>query len=83
MLAEVLAIYATVVSTGSLVISYFSHRSSGPRLAGYAMVARGPKEQGQYRIHLELFNRGQGPVTVHSMWPIGYGKFMTAPVELS
>jgi hypothetical protein len=38
MLTAVLAIYAAVVSTGAVVISYMSYRSGGPQLSGNAEI---------------------------------------------
>jgi hypothetical protein len=73
MLAEILAIYAAVVSTASLVISYFSDRSNNPRLVGQAMASLSPV--GEYRLRVELFNRGRGPVTVKSIYLNGSGKY--------
>lgn len=72
MWAEVLAVYAAVVSTGSLAISYLAHRSGGPHLSGSAEI------YGRYDIEgptlfVDVHNRGRGPVTVDSVDLQGVG----------
>lgn len=71
MWAEILAIYAAVVSTGSLAVAYFSYRSGGPQLSGSAEI------YGRYDIegptlHINIHNRGRGAITVDSaaLWGI-------------
>jgi hypothetical protein len=78
MLTEVLAIYAAVVSTGSLV-AYISYRSNGPVLSGEASFMA--EIYGKDRIEgpvlwVNLYNRGRAPVTVHSasIWAEGIGR---------
>lgn len=63
MWTEVLAVYAAVVSTSSLAISYLAFRSGGPRLSGSAEI------YGRYDIegltlHVDIHNRDRGPITV-------------------
>jgi hypothetical protein len=72
MWTEVLAVYAAVVSTGSLAVSYISHRSGGPQLSGDAEIygrydIEGPK------LFVAVHNRGRGPITIDSimLWGIG------------
>jgi hypothetical protein len=72
MWTEVLATYAVVVSTSSLAISYLSYRSGGPQLSGSAEI------YGRYDIegptlHVDVHNRGRGPITVYSimLWGVG------------
>jgi hypothetical protein len=72
MWTDVLAIYAAVISTSSLAISYLSYRSGGPQLSGDAfmtdqMVGEPPL------LYIALHNRGRGPVTVDSimLWAMG------------
>ena len=72
MWTEVLTIYAAVVSTSSIAISYLSYRSGGPQLSGSAEI------YGRYDIegptlHVDVHNRGRGPITVDStmLWGVG------------
>lgn len=69
MWTEILAIYAAVVSTSSLVVSYISYRSSGPVLSGeaeiHAEIYGSEKIDGPV-LWVHLYNRGRAPVTVHS-----------------
>jgi hypothetical protein len=81
MWTTLLASYAAMVSTSSLVVSYISYRSSGPVLSGEAEISaeiyRG-KFDGP-ALWVDLYNRGRGPVTVHSamIWAGGN----TGPVK--
>ncbi len=72
MWTEALATYAAVVSSSSLAISYLSYRSSGPQLSGSAEI------YGRYDIegptlHVDVYNRGRGPVTIDSIMLLGIG----------
>lgn len=66
MWTEILAIYAAIVSTGSLLVAYLSYKSGGPQLSGDAEI------YGRYDIegptlHVKVYNRGRGPITVESI----------------
>lgn len=81
MWTEVLAIYAAVVSTGSLGVSYLSYRSGGPQLSGAAEI------YGRYDIegptlHVDLHNRGRGAITVDAvdLWGVGTALQRSLPV---
>lgn len=56
-----LAIYAAIVSTGSLGLAYLAHRSGGPHLSGGAEI------YGRYDIiegptlFVDVYNRGRAP----------------------
>lgn len=63
MLTEILAIYAAVVSTGSVIIAYFSYRSGDPRLSGSAEIVGRYDIEGP-TLHVTVHNRGRGPITV-------------------
>jgi hypothetical protein len=69
---EVLAAYAAVVSTSSLAISYLSYRSGGPQLSGSAYIYGRYDIQGP-TLHVDVHNRGRGPITVDSimLWGVG------------
>ena len=76
MLATVLAIYAAVISTVSLVISYFAYRSESPKLSGTAVVVTEPGEAPNWGFYpdnvvvtlaITLHNRGRGAITVNSV----------------
>lgn len=72
MWTEALAVYAAVVSTGSLTVSYLSHRSGGPQLSGEAEIygrydIEGPK------LFVAVHNRGRAAITIDSvmLWGVG------------
>src|ERR1700704_452732 len=72
MWAEVLAIYAAVVSTGSLGVSYLVYRSGGPQLSGNAEI------YGRYDVEgptllVDVHNRGRGAITLDSVGLVGIG----------
>lgn len=69
MWTEVLAIYAAVVSTSSVAISYLSYRSGGPQLSGSAEIygrydIEGPK------LHVDVHNRGRMTATMLAGCPV-------------
>jgi hypothetical protein len=66
MLTEILAICASVVSTGSLAIAYLAYRAGGPRLSGRAKIYRHYLIEGPTLL-VDLYNRGRGPITVESI----------------
>lgn len=66
MLTEILATYAAVVSSSSLIVSYFSYRSGGPRLSGRAEIIGRYDIEGP-TLHAAVYNRGRGEITVDSV----------------
>jgi hypothetical protein len=66
MLTEILATYASVVSTSSLAIAYRAYRAGGPRLSGRAKIYRRYLIDGPMLL-VDLHNRGRGPITVDSV----------------
>ena len=75
MVTDILAIYAAVVSTVSLAISYSAYRSDDPKLSGSAEMVdeRSRGESPQLTISISLHNRGRGAITVDSaeIWQHG------------
>lgn len=72
MWSEVLAVYAAVVSTGSLAVTYISHRSGGPQLSGDAEI-HGRYDIDGPKLFVAIHNRGRGPITIDSvmLWGVG------------
>jgi hypothetical protein len=72
MWSEVLAVYAAVVSTGSVTITYISHRSGGPQLSGDAEI-HGRYDIDGPKLFVAIHNRGRGPITIDSvmLWGVG------------
>jgi hypothetical protein len=64
MLTDALAIYAAVVSTISLAISYFANRSDNPKLSGVATYGKSDLID---TIEVNVYNRGRGAITVESV----------------
>jgi hypothetical protein len=77
----ILATYAAVVSTSSLAVSYLSYRSGGPQLSGDAEIGGRYDIQGP-TLHVDLYNRGRGPITVDSimLWGVGIALEGSLPV---
>jgi hypothetical protein len=67
MLTEVVASYAAVVSTAALALSYVSYRASGPQLSGNAYIY-GRYDVDGPTLHVLVYNRGRGAVTVRDLW---------------
>ncbi|MFI6762457.1 hypothetical protein ACIBF5_25310 [Micromonospora sp. NPDC050417] len=65
----VIAIYAAVVSTGSLVTAYMAYRSSGPQVSGRAYFGGGPGSAWPY-LSVNIANAGRAPITIDSAWLI-------------
>ena len=68
MWTQVLATYAAIVSTSSLVVAYLAFRSGGPRLSAVANFEPWASDP---VIEVELYNRGRFPVTVVSVVALG------------
>jgi hypothetical protein len=68
MLTEILAIYAAVVSTSSLTVSYFSYKSGNPRLSGKAELHNTDAPI----LHIWLYNKGRGAITVNKFELYGF-----------
>jgi hypothetical protein len=82
MLTEIVAIYAAVVSTVSIVITYFAYRSENPKLSGSVLPGGrgriilgkpyGPTIYSQDEVEFEvplviaINNRGRAPITIES-----------------
>ena len=66
MWTTILASYAAVVSTSALIVSYLSYKSGGPQLSGSAEIYGRYDIQGP-TLHVALYNRGRGPITVESL----------------
>lgn len=81
MWTAILAAYAAVVSTSSLAISYLSYRSGGPQLSGDAEIYGRYDIQGPM-LHVAVYNRGRGSITVDSimLWGIGIALEKSLPV---
>jgi hypothetical protein len=77
----VLASHAAVVATSSLAISFLSYRSGGPRLSGNAEIHGRYDIQGP-TLHVDVHNRGRGPITVDSvmLWGVGIALKKSLPV---
>jgi hypothetical protein len=71
MLTTVLAIYAAVISTVAVLISYYANKSDNPKLSGTVSlsgVTQGDwKKSKQFELSIALHNRGRGAVTVDSV----------------
>ena len=72
MWTTLLASYAAIVSSCSVVISYLSYKSGGPQLSGSAGLIGRYDLEGPI-LFVSLHNRGRGPVTVDSvlLWGLG------------
>jgi hypothetical protein len=68
MLTEILAIYAAVVSTSSLAVSYVSNRSSNPRLSGRAELHNTDAPI----LHIWLYNKGRAAITINKFELYGF-----------
>jgi hypothetical protein len=81
MWTEVLAIYAAVVSTGSLAISYLIYKSGGPKLSGHAEIEGRYDIQGP-TLYVDVYNRGRGPITVDTilLWGVSVAQKKSLPV---
>jgi hypothetical protein len=81
MWTAILAAYVAVVSTSSLAICYVSYRSGGPQLSGDAEIYGRYDIQGP-TLHVAVYNRGRGPITVDSimLWGIGITLEKSLPI---
>lgn len=70
MWTALLASYAAVVSTSSLVLSYLSYRSGDPQLSAIATINAWPEGPALY---IEIYNRGRAAATVDSILMWGHG----------